>query len=170
MPSGYSSLGGQVKNPIRPALLDDRGIPVVQPGGSSSGSAVAVAAGLCAAAIGTETSGLAAQPRDAERPGHGEAHGGVDQPRRHHPDRPTARTRPAPLTRTVRDAAILLNVLARRDPLDPATEPLQRPDDCTAAALDKDGAEGRAHRRAERSRRSAQRSLFRQACRRAQGA
>ena len=51
MPSGYSSLGGQVKNPYAPSLLDDRGIPVVLPGGSSSGSAVAVAAGLCAAAI-----------------------------------------------------------------------------------------------------------------------
>ncbi len=57
MPSGYSSLGGQVKNPYSTTLLDDRGIPVVLPGGSSAGSAVAVAAGQCAAAIGTETSG-----------------------------------------------------------------------------------------------------------------
>src|SRR5262249_50710174 len=40
MPAGYSSLGGQVKNPYVPALLDDRGIPVVLPGGSSGGSAV----------------------------------------------------------------------------------------------------------------------------------
>jgi amidase len=47
MPSGYSSLGGQVKNPYAPAL-DERGAPIVSPGGSSSGSAVAVAAGLCA--------------------------------------------------------------------------------------------------------------------------
>src|SRR5215813_11396892 len=62
MPSGYSSLGGQVKNPYSPTLLDDRGIPVVLPGGSSSGSAVAVAAGLCAAAIGTETSGSLLSP------------------------------------------------------------------------------------------------------------
>ncbi|HTB41809.1 MAG TPA: amidase family protein, partial [Reyranella sp.] len=62
MPSGYSSLGGQVKNPYSPSLLDDRGIPVVQPGGSSAGSAVAVAAGLCAAAIGTETSGSLLSP------------------------------------------------------------------------------------------------------------
>src|SRR5207245_8207049 len=56
MPAGYSSLGGQVKNPFTPGL-DDKGVPVVSPGGSSSGSAVAVAAGLAAAAIGTETSG-----------------------------------------------------------------------------------------------------------------
>src|ERR1051326_91675 len=61
MPSGYSSLGGQVKNPYAPAL-DERGVPVVSPGGSSSGSAVAVAAGLCAAAIGTETSGSLLSP------------------------------------------------------------------------------------------------------------
>ncbi|WP_244607683.1 MULTISPECIES: amidase family protein [Bradyrhizobium] len=40
---------------MRRALMDDHGIPVVSPGGSSS--AVAVAAGLCAASIGTETSG-----------------------------------------------------------------------------------------------------------------
>ncbi|WP_283810447.1 hypothetical protein [Bradyrhizobium vignae] len=40
-----------MKDPYAPALMDDRGIPVVSPGGSSS--AVAVAAGLCAASIGT---------------------------------------------------------------------------------------------------------------------
>jgi amidase len=62
MPSGYSSLGGQVKNPYSPTLMDDRGIPVVLPGGSSAGSAVAVAAGLCAAAIGSETSGSLLSP------------------------------------------------------------------------------------------------------------
>src|SRR6185437_10988962 len=62
MPSGYSSLGGQVKNPYVPALLGDHDIPVVQPGGSSAGSAVSVAAGLCAAAIGTETSGSLLSP------------------------------------------------------------------------------------------------------------
>ncbi|WP_244464078.1 amidase family protein [Bradyrhizobium japonicum] len=42
--------------------MDDRGIPVVPPGGSSAGSAVAVAAGLCAASIGTETSGSLLYP------------------------------------------------------------------------------------------------------------
>jgi amidase len=62
MPPGYSSLGGQVKSPYAPTLIDDHGIPVVSPGGSSSGSAVAVAAGLCAASIGTETSGSLLNP------------------------------------------------------------------------------------------------------------
>src|SRR2546423_3776173 len=61
MPSGYSSLGGQVRNPYAPAV-NDRGIPFVLPGGSSSGSAVAVAAGLAAVAIGTETSGSLLSP------------------------------------------------------------------------------------------------------------
>ncbi|MGH7092962.1 MAG: amidase family protein, partial [Stellaceae bacterium] len=46
-----------------------------------------------------------------------------------------------PLTRTVRDAAILLNVLAVRDRTDPATRHLQRPDDYTAF-LDPDGLRG----------------------------
>src|SRR5471032_2472677 len=62
MPSGYSSMGGQVKNPYSTTLMDDRGIPVVLPGGSSAGSAVSVAAGLCAASIGTETSGSLLSP------------------------------------------------------------------------------------------------------------
>src|SRR3981189_2778649 len=67
MPSGYSSLGGQVKNPYSTALMDDRGIPVVLPGGSSAGSAVAVAAGLCAAAVGTQTPGPPLGPPTPKR-------------------------------------------------------------------------------------------------------
>jgi amidase len=47
MPGGYSSRGGQVKNAY------DR---TKDPSGSSSGSAVAMSAGLCTAAIGTDTS------------------------------------------------------------------------------------------------------------------
>jgi amidase len=37
MPSGYSSLGGQVRNPYAPAL-NEAGIPFVLPGGSSAGA------------------------------------------------------------------------------------------------------------------------------------
>jgi amidase len=140
MPSGYSSLGGQVKNPYSTSLLDDRGIPVVLPGGSSSGSAVAVAAGLCAAAIGTETSGSLLSPANQNgvvtvKPTVGLISRAGILPISHSQD--TA----GPLTRTVRDSAILLNVLAARDPADPATQPLQRPADYTAG-LDKDGLKG----------------------------
>ncbi len=140
MPSGYSSLGGQVKNPFVPALLDDRGIPVVQPGGSSAGSAVSVAAGLCAAAIGTETSGSLLSPATQNslvtvKPTVGLISRAGILPISHSQD--TA----GPLTRTVRDSAILLNVLAARDPLDPATQHLQRPADYTAG-LDKDALKG----------------------------
>lgn len=47
MPAGYSSMGGQVLN----AYGRDK-----DPSGSSTGSAVAVSAGFCAAAVGTDTS------------------------------------------------------------------------------------------------------------------
>src|SRR6185437_9421139 len=140
MPSGYSSLGGQVRNPYAPALVDDRDIPIVAPGGSSAGSAVAVAAGLCAAAIGTETSGSLLSPATQNgvvtvKPTVGLLSRAGILPISHSQD--TA----GPLTRTVRDAALLLNVLAARDPQDPATHHLQRPQDYTAW-LDKDGLKG----------------------------
>lgn len=51
--SGWSSRGGQTRNPY---VLDR------SPCGSSSGSAVAVAANLCAVAVGTETNGSIACP------------------------------------------------------------------------------------------------------------
>lgn len=47
MPGGYSSGGGQVKNAYESKA---------SPSGSSSGSAVAMSAGLCAMAVGTDTS------------------------------------------------------------------------------------------------------------------
>ncbi len=131
MPSGYSSLGGQVKNPYAPTLMDDRGIPLVLPGGSSSGSAVAVAAGLCAASIGTETSGSLLNPASQNglvtvKPTVGLISRAGILPISHSQD--TA----GPMTRTVRDAAMLLNVLAAKDPRDPATERQRRPADYTA--------------------------------------
>ena len=47
MPGGYSSRGGQVIHAVNPSL---------SPAGSSTGSAVAVAAGIVPAAVGTDTS------------------------------------------------------------------------------------------------------------------
>ncbi len=139
MPSGYSSLGGQVLNPYATAL-DDHGIPVVQPGGSSAGSAVAVAAGFAAASIGTETSGSLLSPASQNglvtvKPTVGlVSRAGII---------PIASSQDTagPMTRTVRDAAILLNVLAGHDPLDPATKGAPKPVDYTAG-LDKDGLKG----------------------------
>jgi amidase len=139
MPSGYSSLGGQVLNPY--ALETTlNGIPIVQPGGSSSGSAVAVAAGLAAVAIGTETSGSLLSPANQNgivtvKPTVGLISRAGIIPIAHSQD--TA----GPLTRTVRDAAILLNVLAATDPQDEATRDLRRPADYTSF-LDKDGLRG----------------------------
>jgi amidase len=53
-PLGYSALGGQTINPYGPMEFES--------GGSSSGSAVAVAANYAVAAIGTETSGSILSP------------------------------------------------------------------------------------------------------------
>lgn len=50
--NGYSALGGQTQNPFGPFDV----------GGSSSGSAVAVASRLCMAALGSETSGSLVYP------------------------------------------------------------------------------------------------------------
>jgi amidase len=109
--SGWSGRGGQTKNPY---ALDRN------PCGSSSGSGTAVAANLCAAAIGTETDGSVVCPSSANgivgiKPTLGLVSRAGIIPIAHSQD--TA----GPMTRTVRDAAILLGALAGVDPRDSAT-------------------------------------------------
>jgi amidase len=110
--SGWSARGGQTRNPY---VLDRN------PCGSSSGSAVAVAANLCAVAVGTETDGSIICPAAVNgivgiKPTLGLVSRNGVVPIAHSQD--TA----GPMARTVADAAILLTVLAGPDPNDPATE------------------------------------------------
>ncbi|PYQ20041.1 MAG: amidase [Acidobacteria bacterium] len=135
MPAGYSSLGGYGLNPYDPRPLPGGdGRPVLTPGGSSSGSGIAVSASLVAVAVGTETSGSILSPGTANadvgiKPTLGlvSRHGILPITA----DQDTA----GPLARTVTDAAILLGVIAGYDPEDPATaaclEPGNCPDDYT---------------------------------------
>ncbi len=109
--SGWSSRGGQTKNPY---ALDRN------PCGSSSGSAVAVAANFCAAAIGTETDGSIVCPSHTNgivglKPTLGLVSRSGVIPIAHSQD--TA----GPMTRTVADAAAVLGALTGIDPRDPAT-------------------------------------------------
>src|SRR3989449_5624858 len=109
--SGWSGRGGQTRNPY---VLDRN------PCGSSSGSGVAVAANLCAAAIGTETDGSVVCPSSANslvgiKPTLGLISRSGIIPIAHSQD--TA----GPMCRTVTDAAILLDALTGADPQDAIT-------------------------------------------------
>jgi amidase len=107
--SGWSSIGGQTKNPYD--LMRN-------PCGSSSGSAVAVAASLASVAVGTETNGSIVCPSSVNgvvgiKPTLGLVSRTGIIPIAHSQD--TA----GPMARTVKDAAILLNAMVGADPADP---------------------------------------------------
>ena len=133
--SGFSDLGGQGYNPYDPrpdprtvAPFND-GRPVLTPGGSSSGSGIAVAANLVTVAIGTETSGSILSPGTANmvvgiKPTLGLVSRTGILPIT--ADQDTA----GPLARTVADAAALLGVVAGFDPSDGATAPCLQPGNC----------------------------------------
>ena len=108
------------------------------PGGSSGGSAVALATGMAAAALGTDTSGSIRIPAAlcgvvGLKPTYGRvSRFGVF---------PEAWTldHVGPMTRTVRDAALVLDVISGHDPRDPSS--LRLPPTSTADAL-RDGCAG----------------------------
>jgi amidase len=116
MPAGYSSRGGQVVNPYDPKI---------PPGGSSSGSAVAVAAGFCAVSVGTETSGSILSPAVQNSVVGIKPTVGLISRAGIIPICATQDTA-GPFGRTVTDAAILLGTLAGSDPADRATRPAKR--------------------------------------------
>jgi len=115
MPNGYSSRGGQTLCPYNHSE---------DPSGSSTGSAVAVAAGLCVASLGTETSGSIISPAGVNgivgiKPTLGliTRHGII----------PISNSfdTAGPMARTVTDAAIILGIIANSDVLDEATMAVQ---------------------------------------------
>ncbi|MFQ6006313.1 MAG: amidase [Woeseia sp.] len=131
--SGWSSLGGQTRNPYDLAR---------NPCGSSSGSAVAVAANLTTLAVGTETNGSIICPAAINgivgiKPSLGLVSRDGIIPIAHSQD--TA----GPMARTVRDAAMLLGAMVARDTADPASasRPANLPD--YAEGLSKDALAGK---------------------------
>ncbi len=118
--SGWSSIGGQTRNPYD---------PLRNPCGSSSGSAVAVAANLAVLAVGTETDGSIVCPAGINgivgiKPTLGLISREGIIPLAHSQD--TA----GPMARTVRDAALMLNAMSAADVSDPtsADRPESTPD------------------------------------------
>ncbi|SEO53902.1 aspartyl/glutamyl-tRNA(Asn/Gln) amidotransferase subunit A [Salinihabitans flavidus] len=121
--SNETSVYGKVVNPWRRA--DDTA--ELTPGGSSGGSAAAVAADLCLAATGTDTGGSIRQPAAFTgtvgiKPTYGRCSrwgivafaSSLDQA--------------GPMTKTVRDAAIMLEVMCGYDPKDSTSADIPVPD------------------------------------------
>ncbi len=111
-PSGYSAVGGQTLNPYGRRILDT--------GGSSSGSAVSIAANFAAAAVGSETAGSILSPASQNslvglKPTIGVLSRGGIVPISSYLDTP------GPITKNVRDNAILFSAMSGRDSQDPAS-------------------------------------------------
>ena len=111
-PSGYSAIGGQTLNPYGRRILDT--------GGSSSGSAVSVAANFAPVAVGSETSGSILSPASQNslvglKPTIGVLSRGGIVPISSYLDTP------GPITKNVRDNSILFSAMSGRDSQDPAS-------------------------------------------------
>lgn len=121
---GSSNETSAYGNAVNPWRVDDR---LLTPGGSSGGSASAVAADLCLAATGTDTGGSIRQPAAFTgivgiKPTYGRVSrwgivafaSSLDQA--------------GPMTKTVRDAAIMLQAMAGHDPKDSTSADIPVPD------------------------------------------
>jgi aspartyl-tRNA(Asn)/glutamyl-tRNA(Gln) amidotransferase subunit A len=117
-PFGDNAHHGHAQNPWRPGHCS---------GGSSSGSGVAVAAGLALGALGTDTGGSIRLPAAAcgivgLKPTYGRVSRAGVMPLSWSNDHV------GPMARTVRDCALLLQVMAGRDPLDATSSAQPVPD------------------------------------------
>jgi aspartyl-tRNA(Asn)/glutamyl-tRNA(Gln) amidotransferase subunit A len=117
-PFGDNAHHGHARNPWRTGHCS---------GGSSSGSAVAVAAGLALGAVGSDTGGSIRLPAAAcgivgLKPTYGRVSRAGAMPLSWSNDHV------GPMTRTVRDCALLLQVMAGPDPLDATSAPEPVPD------------------------------------------
>jgi amidase len=112
MPNGYSSRGGQTKNPYNSDW---------DTGGSSSGTGVAIAANMAVVGVGTETSGSILSPS------HQNSLVGIKPTvglvsRRGIVPISSSQDTAGPMARTVQDAALLLAAMLGRDPRDPISK------------------------------------------------
>ncbi|KAF7792934.1 hypothetical protein EIP86_004037 [Pleurotus ostreatoroseus] len=108
VPSGWSGRGGQSTSAY---------VPLGNPSGSSSGSAIATSIGLCAASLGSETDGSIISPSQMNnavgiKPTLGLTSRAGVIPISEHQDTV------GPITRSVADAAIVLSIIAGKDPRD----------------------------------------------------
>jgi aspartyl-tRNA(Asn)/glutamyl-tRNA(Gln) amidotransferase subunit A len=106
--SNETSFYGTAKNPINPEYV---------PGGSSGGSAAAVAAGMCHAALGTDTGGSIRQPASFTgtvgiKPTYGRVsrHGIIAYA--------SSFDQVGPITNNVADAALILEIISGKDEFD----------------------------------------------------
>ena len=124
-----NSAYGPTRNPVSPEHVA---------GGSSGGSAAAVAGGMALAALGSDTGGSIRQPASfcgcvGLKPSYGRVsrYGLVAYA--------SSLDQVGPITRTVADAALLLQVMAGLDPMDATTLDRPVPDFCAALAGDLKG-------------------------------